>query len=101
MVTKRVVPKPAFIDAVEARVGNAIPVHPHVLSALKLVVVTPALALTLKQIDVLPGGLTLAVVLFLVFCLLDGLDGVVARAQQKESGFGRFFDRLCDLPLLL
>jgi CDP-diacylglycerol--serine O-phosphatidyltransferase len=93
-------PKPAFVDAVEQALGNAIPLHPHVLSALKVVVVTPLLALCLKQIDVLPGGLTLVVVLFLLFAVLDGLDGVVARVRGLETEFGRVFDRVCDLPLL-
>lgn len=97
----RIVPKPAFVDAVEARIGNAIPLHPNALSLLKLVVVTPLLALTLKQIEVLPGGLAFAVVLFVVFCALDALDGIVARAQGKGSEFGRVFDRVCDVPLLL
>jgi phosphatidylserine synthase len=97
----RLVPKPAFVDAVEDRLGKAIPLHPHVLSALKLLVVTPLLALTLRQIDWLPGGLALAVALFVVFCVLDALDGVVARAKGLASGFGRVFDRVCDLPLLL
>ena len=98
---QRIVPKPAFVDAVEEQIGRAIPLHPHALSALKLVVVTPLLALTLRQIDVLPGGLTFAVLLFLLFALLDALDGVVARVRGLESDFGRVFDRVCDLPLLL
>ena len=102
----RVVPKAAFVDDVEQRIGRARIfdsrlLHPHVLSALKLVVVTPLLALTLRQIDVLPGGLTLAVILFLVFGALDALDGVVARVRGLESDFGRVFDRVCDLPLVL
>ncbi|MDP2341103.1 MAG: CDP-alcohol phosphatidyltransferase family protein [Deltaproteobacteria bacterium] len=101
----RIVPKPAFVDAVEqalgrARIFDSRALHPHVLSALKVVVVTPLLALTLKQIDVLPGGLTIAVLLFMLFAVLDGLDGVVARVRGLESEFGRVFDRVCDLPLL-
>ncbi len=98
--TSRLLPKPAFVDAIEHRIGKAIPLHPHVLSALKLVVVTPLLALTLKQIDVLPGGLSFAVALCVVFFVLDGLDGIVARAQGKDSDIGRVIDHLCDLPLV-
>ena len=97
----RVVPKPAFVDAVEQRLGHAVGVHPHVLSALKLVVVTPLLALVMLQIKVLPGGLTLAVLLFLLFCALDALDGVVARVRGLQTVLGRVLDRVCDLPLLL
>lgn len=94
-------PKPAFVDAFEARVGRAIPLHPHVISALKVVVVTPLLALTLRQIDVVPGGLALTVALFVVFGVLDALDGIVARAQGKDSEAGRVIDRVSDLPLLM
>lgn len=100
-VPRRVVPKPAFVDTFEAWVGAHVAVHPHVLSALKVVVVTPLLALTLKQIDVLPGGLTLAVLLFLVFGVLDAADGIVARARGLATDAGRVIDRLSDLPLLL
>ena len=79
---------------------NSPALHPHVLSAVKAVVITPVLGLTLQQIDLLWGGLTLAVVWFVAFCALDALDGVVARVRGLQSNFGRIFDRVCDLPLV-
>lgn len=97
---QRFLPKPKALDALETRIGRAIPVHPHVLSAAKLVVVTPLVAAGLL------GGVaslrtTPAVLgLFLLFGLLDGLDGVVARARGLDTPFGRFLDRATDLPLL-
>lgn len=97
----RFLPKPAAVDDFETRLGRAIPVHPHVLSAAKLLVVTPLFAAGLL------GGVealrttTSIVVLFALFAVLDALDGIVARAKGLESELGRVLDRATDMPLLL
>lgn len=98
---KRLVPKPAWVDALEARVGAAIPIHPHVLSLVKLLVVTPLMALALKNIAVLPVGPWVTGGLFVVFAVLDALDGIVARARHLTTNLGRVLDRVTDYPLLL
>ncbi len=99
--TRRLVTKPAFVEALEERIGRALPLHPHVLSAGKLLLVTPVLLYVLATAPPGPLKPALLVGLFMVFGLFDYLDGVVARAQDKESWFGRFWDRACDYPLLL
>lgn len=98
---KRLVPKPQWIERAELRLGRSIRVHPNFLSALKLLVITPLMFVGLKQVDMLRVGPTLVMSLFVVFGLLDYLDGVVARARGLQSSFGRIFDRCTDYPLLL
>ena len=95
---RRFVPKPAW--AVEDRIAAAVPVHPNVLSAGKLLIVVP-LVLALRQADTLPSHPWLIVTLFLAFSLLDYLDGTVARHRNKVTAFGRLFDRITDYPILL
>ena len=97
---RRFLPKPAWADAVEARIAAAVPVHPNVLSAGKLLVVVP-LVLALRQAEALPSHPALIVGLFLAFSLLDYLDGTVARHRHKATAFGRVFDRITDYPILL
>ena len=97
---RRLLPKPDWARAVEARIANAVPIHPNVLSAGKLLVVVP-LVLALKQADTLPSHPWLIVALFLAFSLLDYLDGTVARHRGKVTAFGRVFDRATDYPILL
>ena len=97
----RIVPKPDWLDRAEKTLGSAVPLHPHWLSAAKVVVVTPMVLLALRQVDVLPGGGMLVTLLLLTFGALDYLDGVVARARGVDSDFGRIFDRATDYPLLL
>lgn len=43
-----------------------------------------------------PFSFITASILFLVACLTDYFDGVVARATQQESAFGGFLDPLAD-----
>ncbi|MEQ9321120.1 MAG: CDP-alcohol phosphatidyltransferase family protein [Polyangiaceae bacterium] len=93
--------RPQWLARLERRVGRAVPVHPNLISASKLFVVAPALLLALQQIAILPGGAAAVTLLFLLFGLLDYLDGVVARERDLESGFGRVFDRVTDYPLLI
>ncbi len=97
---RRFVPKPAWAWAVEDRIAAAVPVHPNVLSAGKLLIVVP-LVLALRQADTLPSHPWLIVTLFLAFSLLDYLDGTVARHRNKVTAFGRLFDRITDYPILL
>ncbi len=97
---RRLLPRPAWAEAVEKRIAAFVPVHPNVLSAGKLLVVAP-LVLTLKQADTLPSSPYLVAGLFLAFGLLDYLDGLVARHRGKATAFGRFFDRATDYPILL
>ncbi|MCO7223943.1 CDP-alcohol phosphatidyltransferase family protein [Pleionea sp. CnH1-48] len=97
---KSMVHKPQWLSQWEAWIGQRIAVHPNILSAIKLFVVTPLLFLSLKQVDVLPNSSELIFALFLVFCGLDYLDGIVARERDLDTHFGRIFDRLTDYPLL-
>jgi phosphatidylserine synthase len=97
---RRIVPKPRWLGRVEALIGRAIPLHPNLVSALKLIVVLPLL-LGLRQVGVLPNLPTVVLPLFALFLMMDYLDGVVARQQRKATAFGRVFDRLTDLPLLV
>lgn len=99
--TQSMIARPAWLVRLERRVGHAVPVHPNLISASKLFVVTPALLLALQQVAIVPGGAVAATLLFLSFGLLDYLDGVVARERDLESGFGRIFDRVTDYPLLI
>ncbi len=97
----RFLPKPKAIDDLELRIGRAVPVHPNLLSAAKLLVVTPLVAAGLLA-GVAPLRTTVAVVaLFALFGVLDALDGVVARAKGLATDAGRLVDRATDLPLLL
>ena len=92
--------KPEWLSQWETWIGQRVAVHPNILSAIKLFVVTPLLFLSLKQVDVLPNSSELIFALFLVFCGLDYLDGIVARERDLDTHFGRIFDRLTDYPLL-
>ena len=93
--------KPQWLNKWEQWLGQQCRWHPNWLSSLKLFVVTPALVLTFRQVDILPHSQSLVIGIFLVFSLLDYMDGVIAREQQLESKFGRIFDRATDYPLLL
>ena len=87
----------------EDRLGRAIPVHPHVISAVKVLVVTPLFAATLLPFQLFHPRVDplISVALFLAFLALDVLDGTVARARKIESRVGRVLDRVTDLPLLV
>lgn len=96
----RIIPKPNWLRRVEAVVGAAIPLHPNAISALKLVVAVPILC-GLQQVGLLPSSPLLVLPLLALYLVLDYLDGVVARQQDKATTFGRIFDRVTDLPLLV
>jgi phosphatidylglycerophosphate synthase len=85
----------------ESRVAARIPLTAHALSGLKLFVVTPLAVLAMRPGGVVPGGPGLVIALVAAFFALDYLDGVVARANDSDSWFGRVFDRATDYPLLI
>ena len=95
-VAPRLVPKPRWVDALDARIGAAVPLHPNAISLMKLLVVTPLMAAALRY----GWGPFATTGLFLAFAALDALDGVVARVQNKASRLGRVIDRATDLPFL-
>ena len=97
---RRLIPKPPWVDRLEARVGSAIPLHPHVLSSAKLLVVAPLLLLALRQTALLPNHPAFVLLLFALFAALDYLDGVVARHRGLATRFGRIYDRVSDYPML-
>ena len=45
---------------------------------------------------VLQNSMFLALIVFIVFSLLDGVDGFLARVLKQETVFGRTFDMLTD-----
>lgn len=98
---RRLVPKPRWLIELEAALARAISVHPHWLSAAKLLLLTPLFYLGLS--GTVPALSSPWVILpaFALFAALDYLDGVVARGRGLESGFGRVFDRATDYPVLL
>ncbi len=96
----RIVPKPGWLSLTEREIGRVIPWHPHVISVVKAMIAIP-LVMALRQVGWLPSDPALILSLFGLFALLDYLDGVIAREHRQESSFGRVFDRITDLPLLV
>jgi phosphatidylglycerophosphate synthase len=101
MRERQLILRPAWLQRFEARLARRIPLHPHLISAAKVVVVAPLLFASLQQIEVLAGGAFLVALLFACFGALDYLDGMVARERGLESRWGRFLDRATDYPLLV
>lgn len=97
---RRLVHKPRWLIAFEASLAKAIPIHPNVLSAAKLLVVTPVLFLGLSSTVVELESPWVLLLAFFLFAALDYLDGVVARGRGLDSSFGRIFDRVTDYPVL-
>ena len=93
--------KPPWLQALEGRIAEQLAVRPNVLALVKLLVIAPLLFLALRQVDVLPRSESFVGALFVVFFVLDYLDGIVARERGFASGFARVLDRLTDYPLLL
>lgn len=98
---RRLVHKPRWLIDFEAALAHAIPVHPHLLSAAKLLLLTPLFYLGLSESVPELASPWVLLPAFGVFAALDYLDGVVARGRGLESGFGRVFDRVTDYPVLL
>ncbi len=85
--------------AFEQQLGRSMPLSPNALSTLKLFVFAP-LILWLLLAPPAPWVRLLPIPLFLLFGLLDYLDGLIARHQDCETPFGRVYDRLADYPVL-
>ena len=99
---RRLLPKPAWVDRAEMALARRIPIHPHVISMMKLLLVAPLLLAALRQTGVLPHSAGIVVTLFAGFAFLDYLDGIVARARRiSASWLGRILDRVTDFPLVL
>lgn len=90
--------KSARLDRLERAIALRSPLGPHALSTCKLVV-TALLFFALPHRGVV--AMPLAALLFGAFALFDYLDGVVARGTGRETRFGRIYDRVTDLPMLL
>lgn len=97
---ERLVSKPAWIYNIEKKIADAVPLHPNAISALKLLVVVPLLILALKQLGTLPSYRGVVIALFIVFAIIDYLDGTVARYKGLTTTFGSIFDRVTDFPIL-
>ncbi len=98
---RKLMPKPTWVEQTEARISSLVPLHPNIISGMKLLIVAPLLVLSLSQVGVLPSHPLILSGLFVLFALLDYLDGLVARHRQLTTHFGRIFDRLTDYPVLL
>jgi CDP-diacylglycerol---serine O-phosphatidyltransferase len=97
---RRMVPKPGWVVAFEGAVASKVPLHPNIISSIKLLVVIPMLIMGLRQTGVLPLEPWAATALFAAFAFLDWLDGVVARVNKQQTWFGGVFDRATDYPML-
>ena len=77
--------------------------HVVVLALLPLRVPPPAVVLAgfaagiAAAIELARGELFLGAVLLVVKTVLDGADGALARAADRETAFGRYLDSDCDL----
>ncbi len=99
--TRTFIPRPPWLDRFERTLGKAVPVHPHVVSGLKLAVVAPLLIAAWPRDGELGVNPIATLSMLLLFAAFDYLDGVVARARDLESRVGRVLDRVTDYPLLI
>ena len=70
-------------------------VIPNLITALRLILVVPI------SISIYQGNYFMALVLFVVAGLSDGIDGYLARRYNWTSEFGQFADPLADKCLIL
>ena len=98
---RSLVHKPQFIQSIERTIAKQFSWHPNLISAIKLFVLTPILGYFLWYAEGYTHIKTILISLFLLFCLFDYLDGIVARERGLETKFGRVFDRFTDYPILL
>ena len=96
---RRIIPKPEWLAAAEHRMGRSFSLSPNILSALKLTLAVP-MVITLPAASQAPVSAALLLASVGLFFMLDYLDGLVARQQERCTRFGRVFDRLTDYPLL-
>jgi CDP-diacylglycerol---glycerol-3-phosphate 3-phosphatidyltransferase len=71
---------------------------PNALTLIRILLV-PVLvvALTVEM----PGGTTIAAIVFAVAALTDGLDGYIARSRGSVTAFGKLMDPLADKLLII
>jgi len=98
---KSLVHKPSVINTIETNIAKHFSWHPNVLSSIKLFILTPIFGYILFHSEEFTQVKALLIGLFLLFCLFDYLDGIIAREKGLETKFGRLFDRFTDYPLLL
>lgn len=83
----------------ERRVGARIAWQPDIVSSVKLFFVAPAFIAVLAATPYTPATRIVAIALFLMYGLLDYVDGLVARAHGRATRHGRIYDRLTDYPI--
>ncbi len=98
--SSKFISKPDWVSRIEAKLGQAIPLNPNALSSVKLFIITPLLYISFHEGAGLFHSSQWSFFLFLLFCCLDYLDGIVARVQKLESSFGMLYDRITDYPIL-
>lgn len=93
--------RPGPVRRFERALGQRVTLHPNRLSALKLLLAIP-LSIVLLRSE-LAGNARAAVIasLFGAYAALDYVDGVVAREHKLHTVFGRVFDRIAEIPLLV
>ncbi len=80
----------AKLENVLLPIAKRLDINPNLLTALSVLLTLAA------SYYILLSNLTLAALLFLVGCLLDALDGLIARAHKRETRFGAFLDQTAD-----
>jgi phosphatidylglycerophosphate synthase len=98
---KSLVHKPQLIKNIEKNIAKLFSWHPNTFSAIKLFILTPLFGYILFHTHEFIHIKSILISLFLLFCLFDHLDGIIAREKGLETKFGRLFDRFTDYPLLL
>ncbi len=81
--------KPEWLKKAEHQLAGRIPFHPNVISSIKLLVVTPAMFFSFKQVSILPNSPVWTFLLFVLFCLLDygvALFFIIGGWQGAVSG---------------
>jgi len=91
----------AVKDRTEQKVADSVNWHPNVISTLKLILALPVIYLLVEPGDLSDQISFVIVAAFVLFGLLDYLDGVIAKHHNQETQFGRYYDRITDYPLLL
>ena len=86
---KSLIHKPQFINNTEAFIAKQFSWHPNVISAIKLFILTPIFTYILFHTDDFIHIKTILITLFLLFCIFDYLDGIIAREKNLETKFYR------------
>lgn len=70
--------------------AKKVPLHPNVLTLLSILLALAATAFIYN------GSVLLAALFVVLAYIMDGVDGLVARARRLESAFGAYFDGISD-----